>query len=90
KAFTDAGIIVMAGTEHNTLDRIPIEVACVDGPASASARKAFWEATCVVAAHQHEVGEGRPGYVDRAGVRTAIPTAALVELGSALITKEHR
>ena len=90
KAFTDAGMIVMAGTEHNTLDRIPIEVACADGPVSAYARKAFWEATCVVAAHQHEVAAGRPGYVDRAGTRTPIPTAALVQLGSQLITKENR
>ena len=26
-AFADAGIIVMAGTEHNTADRIPLAVA---------------------------------------------------------------
>jgi hypothetical protein len=90
RAFTDAGIVVMAGTEHNTLERIPIEVACVDGPVSAFARQAFWEATCVVAAHQHEVGEGRPGYVDGTGARTPVPTSALVELGSALIKKENR
>jgi hypothetical protein len=88
KAFTDAGIVVMAGTEHNTLDRIPIEVACVDGPVSAFARQAFWEATCVVAAHQHEVAGGRPGYVDAAGARTPVPVAALIELGSKLIKKE--
>lgn len=90
KAFTDAGIIVMAGTEHNTLDRIPIEVACADGPASTSARRAFWEATCVVAAHQHEVAAGRPGYVDRSGGRTPVPTSALIELGATLIRKENR
>lgn len=90
KAFTDAGIIVMAGTEHNTLDRIPIEVACADGPASAPARRAFWEATCVVAAHQREVAAGRPGYVDRSGVRTPVPTSALIELGASLIKKENR
>ncbi|MGC3995805.1 MAG: hypothetical protein QM779_17080 [Propionicimonas sp.] len=85
KAFTDAGIIVMGGTEHNTLDRIPIEVACVDGPVSDTARTAFWEATCVVAAHQHEVSQGRPGYVDASGARTHVPTAELVALGSTLI-----
>ncbi len=90
KAFTDAGMVVMAGTEHNTLDRIPIEVACADGPVSAYARKAFWEATCVVAAHQHEVAAGRPGYVDRTGARTHVPTAVLVGIGSALIKKENR
>lgn len=90
KAFTDAGIVVMAGTEHNTLDRIPIEVACVDGPVSDVARQAFWEATCVVAAHQHEVAQGRPGYVDSSGARTPVPTSLLVEIGSALIKGESR
>jgi len=90
EAFTDAGVIVMAGTEHNTLDRIPIEVACADGPVSAYARRAFWEATCVVAAHQYEVAAGRPGYVDGTGARTPVPTAVLVEIGSALIKKEIR
>ena len=90
KAFTDAGIVVMGGTEHNTLDRIPIEVACVDGPVSDFARNAFWEATCVVAAHQHEVANGRPGYVDAAGARTGTdPDARRAELaafGAQLIT----
>ena len=60
QAFTGAGIIVMGGTEHNTPDRIPIEVTCTDGPVSGYARQAFWEATCVVAAHQHLVANGVP------------------------------
>jgi len=85
KAFTDAGIIVMGGTEHNTADRIPIEVACVDGPVSDIARYAFWEATCVVAAHQHLVAQGQPGYVDASGARTSATVAELVELGANLI-----
>lgn len=89
KAFTDAGIIVMGGTEHNTLDRIPIEVACVDGPVSDVARRALWEATCVVAAHQHEVAAGRPGYVDSTGGRTDVPTGDLVALGAGLITRKQ-
>jgi hypothetical protein len=90
RAFTDAGIIVMAGTEHNTLDRIPLDPACVDGPLSEFARQAFWQATCVVAAHAHEVAAGRPGYVDSTGARTgADPVARIADLaaiGAALIT----
>lgn len=85
KAFTEAGIIVMGGTEHNTLDRIPVQVACVDGPVSAESMQAFWEATCVVAAHQHEVALGRPGYVDGTGARTGEPVEALIALGARLI-----
>jgi hypothetical protein len=67
-AFRDAGIVVMAGTEHNTQQRIPIAPRCRDGlPPSGMARSLFWEGTCVVAAHQHERANGRPGFVDADG-----------------------
>ncbi len=67
-AFRDVGIVVMAGTEHNTRERIPLEPRCVDGSLpSPVARAAFWEATCVVAAHQRLRASGRQGYVDREG-----------------------
>ena len=67
-AFRESGIIVMAGTEHNTRARIPLEPRCVDGTLpSPAARAAFWEATCVVAAHQHLRAAGEPGYVDGEG-----------------------
>jgi hypothetical protein len=67
-AFRDAGIVVMAGTEHNTQERIPVEPRCRDGePPSSAARSLFWEGACVVAAHQHERANGRPGYVDADG-----------------------
>jgi hypothetical protein len=67
-ALRDAGIVVMAGTEHNTADRIPLEPRCADGaPPSEAARTAFAEATCIAVAHQYLRGQGRPGYVDRAG-----------------------
>jgi hypothetical protein len=94
RAFIGAGVVVMGGTEHNTPDRIPIEVACVDGPVSDYARQAFWEATCVVAAHQHLVANGEPGYVDASGARTGddpdARRAELVAIGAALITKEEQ
>ncbi len=94
RAFTGAGIVVMGGTEHNTPDRIPIEVACTDGPVSDYARQAFWEATCVVAAHQHLVANGEPGYVDATGALTGddpdARRAELVAIGAALITKEEK
>lgn len=89
KAFTDAGIIVMAGTEHNTADKIPLDPACVDGPVSDVARQAFWEAACVVAAHQQLVSEGKPGFVDASGALVGSAPAArraeLIALGAQLI-----
>jgi len=91
-AFRDAGIIVLAGTEHNTRQRIPLEPRCVDGsPPSPAARAAFWEATCVVAAHQNLRASGRPGYVDGEGrLGPAFPDGEsrirwFAELGAELI-----
>jgi hypothetical protein len=67
-AFRDAGIVVMAGTEHNTRERIPLEPRCRDGTLpSPAARAAFWEGACVAAAHQHLRASGQPGFVDGEG-----------------------
>jgi hypothetical protein len=60
-----AGIVVMAGTEHNTQRMIPLEPTALDGePLSDSSSEAFWEGACVVAAHQQLCTSGEPGYVD--------------------------
>ncbi|MFV0406054.1 MAG: hypothetical protein ACK5LN_04430 [Propioniciclava sp.] len=89
RAFTEAGLIVMAGTEHNTPERIPFQATCLDGLVSESSSEAFWEGSCVVAAHQHEVAAGRLGYVDAAGDLTgdhrSARRAELVALGAGLI-----
>ena len=57
-----AGLAVTAGTEHNTLDRIPLAPACKDGPLPAAIRDIFWEGACVVAAHQFLTLHGESGY----------------------------
>jgi hypothetical protein len=55
----------MAGTEHNTQRMIPLGPAALGGvPLSDLAREAFWEGTCVVAAHQELRTTGKAGYVD--------------------------
>jgi hypothetical protein len=91
-AFRAAGIAVLAGTEHNTLERIPVDPACRGGaPLSPAARAAFWEGTCVVVAHQHERARGRPGFVDADGVPAggfadaATRIGRFAELGAALV-----
>lgn len=67
-AFRAAGLIVTAGTEHNTSQRISMEPLCADGSRPSEAvRDIFWEGTCVVAAHQWLRAEGRPGFTDAAG-----------------------
>lgn len=68
KAWRDAGIFAMVGTEHNTQERIPVAPTCLDGvPLSPTVRDITWEGTCIVAAHQHLRQLGKAGYVDRRG-----------------------
>ena len=67
RALTRAGLIVMAGTEHNTQDKIPLNPACLDGEPSPLARQAFFEGTCVIVAHATRVRRSMAGYVDSSG-----------------------
>ena len=67
-ALRGAGIVVMAGTEHNTQRMIPLEPMARGGERlSDASRESFWEGTCVVAAHQKLCASGEPGYVDGDG-----------------------
>ncbi|HYK88694.1 MAG TPA: hypothetical protein VE398_07985 [Acidobacteriota bacterium] len=63
-----AGLVITAGTEHNTLDLIPMEPSCIGGtPVPDKIKEIFWEGACVVAAHQFLRLHGRCGYVDDSG-----------------------
>jgi len=62
-----AGLVVTAGTEHNTLDLVPFDPFCKDGPVPDSVRDIFWEGACVVAAHQFLSLHVECGFVDAAG-----------------------
>jgi hypothetical protein len=67
-ALRGAGILMLAGTEHNTQRMIPLEPACRGAVApSEMAQAAFWEGACVIAAHQNLRQNGEPGYVDASG-----------------------
>ena len=66
KAIRSAGIVVVSGTEHNTLDLLPIEPTCVDGQAIPNDVQAiFLEGICVLAAHQFLCAHAQPGFVER-------------------------
>jgi hypothetical protein len=61
-----AGFVVVAGTEHNTLDLLPIEPACSNGQAIPDDVQAiFLEGICVLAAHQFLCAHGQPGFAQR-------------------------
>lgn len=64
-AIRKAGIAVVAGTEHNTLDMLPIQPACVGGAAVPNDVDAiFKEGICVLAAHAFLKANGWDGFVD--------------------------
>lgn len=68
RAMRAAGLVVTAGTEHNTLDLLPIEPACVKGlPVPDEVKDIFWEGACVLAAHQFLTLHGECGFVDQQG-----------------------
>ena len=68
KAMRAAGFVITWGTEHNTLDLLPMEPTCLKGqPVPEDVKDIFWEGTCVVAAHQFLSLHGQCGYVDAAG-----------------------
>jgi len=68
KAIRSAGFIVVGGTEHNTLDLLPIEPTCIDGAAvPEDIKEIFVEGAYVVAAHQFLTLNGECGFVDSVG-----------------------
>jgi hypothetical protein len=67
-AFRRAGFAVTAGTEHNTLDLVPMEPACRAGaPVPENLKEVFLEGAYVVVAHQFLTMHGSAGYVDSTG-----------------------
>jgi hypothetical protein len=93
RAFRAAGIIVTAGTEHNTPERIPLEPLAKGGvPLPGEVLAILYEGACVVAGHQAERAAGRHGFVDGEGRPGPGPREAWIrrfaEIGAAAI--EHR
>jgi hypothetical protein len=93
-ALRAAGLLVTAGTEHNTLDLLAMEPLCADGsPVPPAVAAIFWEGACVCAAHQHLVLHGETGFVDAAGKpNSSFATAderikSLAAIGAALIAR---
>ena len=66
KAIRQAGIAVVAGTEHNTQDLLPIEPTCAGGQAiPEEVNIIFWEGICVLAAHVFLKAHQRDGFMEK-------------------------
>jgi len=93
-ALRASGLFVTAGTEHNTLDLLPINPQCAgEVPVPAPVQDIFWEGACVVAAHQTLGMQGKPGFADTQGVpNPGYPTAearirAFAALGADILAR---
>jgi hypothetical protein len=91
-AVREAGIVVVGGTEHNTLDLLPMDPRCLKGaPLPDAVREIFWEGICVTVAHQECRMKGEPGFVDAQGEpnphyeTTEDRIAAFADLGAKVI-----
>jgi hypothetical protein len=96
-AMRSAGIVMLGGTEHNTLDLIPMEPECVAGaPLPERVKQLFWEGACVVAAHQYLTARGQAGFVGPDGTPNAAyktaeeRIAAFSRLGSTVVDAYRR
>ncbi|MCK5113655.1 MAG: hypothetical protein KAR11_02700 [Phycisphaerae bacterium] len=94
KTLRAAGVVVVGGTEHNTLDLIGIEPTCVGAAAvPEDVKDIFFEGACVAAGHQFLTAHGHPGFVDADGKpNTQYETTeeridAFVKLGAAVINR---
>jgi hypothetical protein len=92
KTLRAAGLPVMGGTEHNTLNVLPMGPTCLRRlPLPEEVADIFWEGACVVAAHQFLTYHGECGFVDGEGrLNPAYPDAerriaAFARLGAAVI-----
>lgn len=82
------GFVVTFGSEHNTPAMEPIELfARNHAPLTETLQKINYEGACVIAAHQHLIAQGLPGYVDEKGNADRTKRNEFVKLGEELIKK---
>ena len=74
------------GSEHNTPAMEPIELfARGKTPLTDRLKQINYEGACVVAAHQHLVKQGLPGYVNAQGVADVAKRDEYIKLGEQVI-----
>jgi len=93
-AMREAGLVVTAGTEHNTLDMLPMAPACRGGrPIPEAVEDIFREGACVVVAHEILTLHGKVGFVDGTGAPSGSHgdrerlIGALARMGAAVVER---
>lgn len=82
----DRGFVVTFGSEHNSPVMEPLELFARNGTELTKKLKRInYEGACVIAAHQHVVGQGLEGYVDDSGKADRSKRDDFMRLGDDLI-----
>jgi hypothetical protein len=82
----ELGFVVTLGSEHNSPAMEPILLSARHGQAlSEVLREINYKSACVLAAHQHLVGQGLEGYVDASGRAHTDKREEYIKLGDQLI-----
>jgi len=85
-ALRQAGILITAGTEHNTRDRIPIVPRCKGGrPVPERVQAMFWEGACALAGHLYRSARGLAGFADTEAASAEERIAGFAGLGSKVV-----
>jgi len=86
--FQNKGYLILLGSEHNTPGIFPLTVK-IEGQNNLSEylKKISYNSSCVVAAHQFLVSEGKEGYINQSGSAKANHFYDFVKLGNAIIKK---
>jgi len=82
----EQGFVVTFGSEHNTPAMEPLELFARDStPLTEKLLQINYEGACVIAAHQHIVAQGLPGYVDAELIPGHNKREEYIKLGNQLI-----
>jgi hypothetical protein len=82
------GFVVTFGTEHNTPAMEPVKLSARGNtPLTERLKQINYEGACVIAAHQEQVRDGKPGYVDAKGFADMTNRNQFIKEGDKLIQK---
>lgn len=82
----DRGFVVTFGSEHNSPAMEPIELFARHGKSlNYRLKQINYEGACVLAAHQHLLSQGLPGYVDANGMANKDKRNEYILLGNQVI-----
>jgi len=86
KALREAGFVVVAGTEHNTLDLFALEPKCAGGASiPEDVNRIFWEGACVLAGHSYLKANGCEGFKEKSFDKTEDKIACFRRIGEEVL-----